>query len=77
MKGNPIMSTQYKYQYEFAEALANDWLNNEQSNVRTKIRNLNNKTQAAYIAAQVVMVLVDAGKTDEAVAFVAFIHPNN
>lgn len=64
--------TNYKYQEQFAQELAESWLNGNKSHVRTTIRNLKNKAQAAFIAASVTDML-----GDDAVAFVAFIHPNN
>lgn len=67
----------YKYQETFAKELANSWLNGNKSDVRTKIRNLKNKAQAAYIASAVVLCLMDCALPYSASEFVAFIHPNN
>lgn len=70
------MSTTYKYQEQFAHQLAAEWLNGDQSGVRSKIRQLKNKAQAAYIAAQVTMYLLDKSHGD-ATHFVEFMHPSN
>lgn len=68
--------TNYKYQEQFASELYTSWLNGNHSDVRTKIRNLKNKAQAAYIAAHVATLLAnDDGQ--QAVSFCVFIHPNN
>jgi hypothetical protein len=69
------MSTHYKYQAEFASELTEAWLSGKREHVRTVIRNLKNKAQAAYIASQVTLNLVEEGKAF-AGDFVVFIHPN-
>jgi DNA polymerase III delta subunit len=68
------MST-FKYQEQFASELTEAWLAGKREHVRTTIRNLKNKAQAAYIAAQVAANLVEEGKAF-AGDFVIFIHPN-
>ena len=67
--------TTYKYQEEFASELTQAWLAGNREHVRTTIRNLKNKAQAAYIAARVAVNLVEEGKAF-AGDFVTFIHPN-
>lgn len=62
--------TKFKYQEEFAQELATSWRNGNREYVRTTIRNLKNKAQAAYIAAAVQGNLVGGD-------FIAFMHPNN
>ena len=74
------MSSQYKYQEQFAHELYESWLNGNKEHVRLTIRGLKNKAQAAYIAAAVCAFLAsdDAnGGLSAACAFNAFIHPNN
>lgn len=61
----------YKYQEEFVAQLITEWMNGDNTGVRTKIRNLKNKAQAAYIAAAI------AQQLDDAEEFVTFMHPNN
>lgn len=68
------MST-FKYQEQFASELTEAWLDGKREHVRTTIRNLKNKAQAAYIAAQIAVNLVEEGKAF-AGDFVIFIHPN-
>lgn len=68
--------TNYKYQEQFASELYQSWLNGNQSDVRTKIRNLKNKAQSAYIAAHVSALLANDGM-QQAISFCVFIHPNN
>lgn len=64
--------TNYKYQEAFAQELTESWLNGNKSHVRSTIRNLKNKAQAAFIAAGIAHML-----GDDALEFVIFIHPNN
>ncbi len=68
--------TNYKYQEQFANELAESWLNGNREHVRSTIRNLKNKAQAAYIAAQLAVNLMDVERY-EADCFSAFMHPNN
>jgi lauroyl/myristoyl acyltransferase len=72
-QGNPSM---YKYQEEFAEQLAKEWVAGDYNGVRTKIRNLKNKAQAAYIAARVTLNL-EVIQHEHARDFVGTMHPNN
>ena len=65
----------FKYQEQFASELTEAWLAGKREHVRTVIRNLKNKAQAAYIAAQVTVNLVDEGKAF-AGDFAIFMHPN-
>ena len=67
----------YKYQEEFAQDLTNEWQAGEQTAVRSKIRNLKNKAQAAYIASQVTFLLATGTSTDAAQRFAEFMHPNH
>lgn len=69
--------TQYKYQTEFAAKLAAEWHNGNGVYVRTTIRNLKNKAQAAYIAGEVVYQLATVVGLPAARDFIAFMHPNN
>ena len=69
------MST-FKYQEQFASELTEAWLAGKRVHVRTTIRNLKNKAQAAYIAASVATQL-QGHSLNKALAFVEFIHPNN
>jgi hypothetical protein len=62
--------TKFKYQEDFAKELSQSWVNGNKEYVRTTIRGLKNKAQAAYIAAAVQSRLVGGD-------FVAFMHPNN
>lgn len=73
------MSTTYKYQEAFSTELAQAWLDGKHEHVRTIIRNLSNKAQAAYIAAAVTGELASRphGGPVDSLAFIAFIHPNN
>lgn len=64
--------TTYKYQEDFAHELVESWVNGNRSHVRTTIRNLKNKAQAAYIAT---LIAIELG--EGALSFAAFIHPNN
>jgi hypothetical protein len=66
------MST-FKYQDEFAAEMTTAWKDGKQEHVRTVIRGLKNKAQAAFIAAQVTLNLSPDGLAAE---FVAFMHPN-
>jgi hypothetical protein len=68
------MST-FKYQSEFASDLTAKWLAGQRSEVRIIIRQLKNKAQAAFIAAQVAINLLEEGKAF-AQDFASFIHPN-
>jgi hypothetical protein len=68
--------TQFKYQEEFAAQLTKEWVAGDYSGVRTKIRNLKNKSQAAYIAAKVTLNLV-AVQHEHARDFVGTMNPNN
>lgn len=67
--------TTYKYQEAFALELAESYMNGNKSHVRTTIRNLKNKAQAAYIASATALYINASSK--DAAEFVAFIHPNN
>lgn len=67
--------TNYKYQEQFALDLAESYMNGNREHVRSTIRNLKNKAQAAYIAAAVALYINASSK--DAAGFVAFIHPNN
>lgn len=69
--------TTYKYQEAFADELAASWHNGNCAYVRTTIRNLKNKAQAAYIAGEVVYQLAKEENLDAAKGFVSFMHPNN
>lgn len=73
MEGNLTMT--YKHQETFAHELSESWMNGNREHVRLTIRGLKNKAQAAYIAAAVAL-FINASSQDAA-AFVAFIHPNN
>lgn len=68
--------TTCKYQEQFAEELATSWIAGNRAYVRTTIRNLKNKAQAAYVAAQVALELNSDGG-DGGAAFARFMHPNN
>lgn len=68
------MST-FKYQEQFASDLTAKWLAGERNEVRNVIRNLKNKAQASYIAAQVAVNLIEEGKAFAA-DFAIFLHPN-
>jgi hypothetical protein len=68
------MSITYKYQEQFASDLTNKWLAGQRTEVRITIRQLR-KAQAAYIAAQVAVNLMEEGKSF-AQDFAIFIHPN-
>lgn len=68
------MST-FKYQEQFASELTEEWIAGKREHVRTVIRNLKNKAQAAYIAARVTLNLMEEGKAF-AGDFCNFIHPN-
>ena len=70
------MST-FKYQTEFAADLAKAWLEGKHEHVRTLIRNLKNKAQAAYIEAAIVIIFCAGEDRENATAFVDFMHPNN
>lgn len=69
--------THFKYQEDFAQQLTTEWLNGDYSGVRTKIRNLKNKAQAAYIAAHIAAALTHGLNKDAGLEFVQFLHPNN
>jgi hypothetical protein len=71
------MSTEYRYQEQFAADLAAKWLAGHHSEVRITIRQLKNKAQAAYIAAEVACNLIALTDDDSADQFAQFIHPNN
>lgn len=62
----------FKYQATFSAELAAKWNAGQHSEVRRIIRNLKNKSQAAYIAARVAVVL----DHNEAWKFVDFMDPN-
>lgn len=66
----------FKHQETFANELADQWLNGNREHVRTTIRNLKNKAQAAYVASYIALVL-PAHNGDHATQFVRFMHPNN
>lgn len=67
------MSTQYKYQESFAAALAKSWVDGKHDYVRTTIRGLKNKAQAAFIAAEICRHL----QPNVAYIFCEYLHPNN
>jgi hypothetical protein len=67
--------TTFKYQEQFASELTTVWLNGEREQVRLIIRGLKNKAQAAYIASQVTLNLMEEDKAF-AGDFVIFMHPN-
>lgn len=68
----------YRYGEQFARDMAAQWLNGNREHVRTTIRNLKNKAQAAFIAASVAFELADTDTGDHVAAgFVRFMHPNN
>lgn len=70
----------FKYQETFADDLTQAWLDGKGEHVRTVIRNLKNKAQAAYIAAQVAANLRESFTEDgeeHAGLFADFMHPNN
>jgi hypothetical protein len=69
--------TQYKYQEAFAAKLAAEWHHGNCVHVRTTIRGLKNKAQAAYIAGEVVYQLASNDSLDAAKGFVSFMHPNH
>lgn len=70
--------TNYKYQEQFARELAESWINGNHSHVRTMIRNLKNKAQAAYIAVRVHSDLINHYEcSGSAENFENFMHPNN
>jgi hypothetical protein len=71
------MSTTYKYQELFAQELTQAWLDGKQEHVRTVIRNLKNKAQAAHIASLVTLNLARDLAPAVARNFNDFIHPNN
>ena len=66
----------FKYQEEFAQQLTAEWVAGDYSGVRTKIRSLKNKAQAAYIAARVTLNLNEV-QHEHARDFVGTMHPNN
>jgi hypothetical protein len=65
-----------KYQENVAAELAQVWLAGKREHVRTLIRNLDSQTQAAYLAASITAILCGGDESEEAVAFVDFMHPN-
>lgn len=67
----------YKYQEAFAQELTDAWIEDKDTHVRTTIRNLKNKAQAAYIAGEVVYNLIQQVSVSEAARFILFMHPNN
>ena len=67
----------FKYQTEFSNDLTAAWREGKQEHVRTVIRNLKNKAQAAYIAAAIVIIFCAGEDRDNATTFVDFMHPNN
>lgn len=75
----------FKYQETFAEDLALSWAKGNHSNVRSIIRNLKNKAQAAYIALKVASYLVgfeyeeheNGTSVSYVQEFIEFMHPNN
>lgn len=66
------MSTTYRYQESFAASLAKSWIDGKNEYVRTTIRGLKNKSQSAFIAAELCRHL----PPKEAYEFCCFIHPN-
>ena len=70
------MSSQYKYQEDFAAGLARQVIEGAGLSVRLTIRSLKNKSQAAYIAAQVASILFTSAGLDVAISFVALLDPN-
>lgn len=64
----------FKYQEQFSADLAKAWLEGKREHVRTVIRNLKNRAQAAYIAAK---VAANLAASNEAYVFAEFMHPNN
>ncbi len=69
--------TQFKYQEQFAAELAMKWHHGDCVYVRTTIRSLKNKAQAAYIAGEVVYQLAVNDSLEAAKGFISFMHPNN
>lgn len=68
----------YKYGEQFARDMAAQWLNGNRKHIRTTIRNLRNKAQAAFIAASVALELTHSDVDRFTAAdFVRFMHPNN
>lgn len=80
---NPAMNTSratrikpaFRYQEEFAQELAESWLNDNREHVRTRIWGLKTVRQASFIAAQTAVILTGYDPM-QAPAFYAFIHPN-
>lgn len=69
--------TTYKYQAEFAAKLALEWHAGNRAHVRTVVRGLKNKAQAAYIAGEITYQLASNDSLEAAKEFVSFMHPNN
>jgi len=69
------MSTNYKYQEQFAMELAELYLKGGESAVRLNIRNLKNKAQSAFISAQVALSLLSMNVDPS--DFCKMMHPNN
>lgn len=67
----------FKYQESYADELTARWLKGDHPYVRTTIRNLQNKAQAAYIAAWIVADLCAADNHESAEEFIEYMHPNN
>jgi hypothetical protein len=67
------LMSKLKYQTTFAAELMTKWLAGQHSEVRRIIRGLKNKSQAAYIAARIAVIL----DKDEAWKFVDYMDPNN
>jgi hypothetical protein len=62
----------FKYQATFSAELVTKWNAGQHSEVRNVIRNLKNKSQAAYISARVAVLL----NHEEAWKFIDFMDPN-
>lgn len=69
--------TQFKYQETFALELTTAWNEGKKEHVRTVIRNLKNKAQAAYIASLITLNLARDYAPAVARNFTDFINPNN
>lgn len=69
------MSTNYRYQEQFAASLAKAWKDGKGEYVRNTIRGLKNKSQSAYIAAAVAVNIAFYSE-NAARAFTDYIHPN-
>lgn len=69
--------SKFLYQEQFAADLASKWHNGDCVYVRTTIRGLKNKAQAAYIAGEIVYQLAREVSLENAKGFISFMHPNN